>query len=160
MPPCTETKILLSGEIHTYSCELIYYSTDFGILKYIIPRYYDLNGVKLTPGDITYSLYWPSRPYTLYIWQLNDGKDLAYYFNIADKISLQPTEFVWRDLVVDILIDLKKNIHIIDEDELPPDLSPELSRYIESTKALIIRELNNILRESRTLLCKLSHVKL
>ncbi|HUL00690.1 MAG TPA: DUF402 domain-containing protein [Nitrospirota bacterium] len=152
--------MLLSGEVHTYSCELIYYSTDFGILKYIIKSNYDLNGVKLAPGDITYSLYWINRPYTLYIWQLNNGKDVAYYFNVADKISLKPSEFIWRDLVIDILIDPKRNVHIIDEDELPPDLNPELSHYIESTKALIIHDLNDILQEAGTLLDKLSHVRL
>jgi len=157
---CTEKKILLSGEIHNYSCELIHYSTDFGILKYIIKRNYDLRGVKLVPGDITYSLYWTSRPYTLYIWQLTGGKNVAYYFNIADSVLLRPTEFTWRDLVIDILIDSEKRIHILDEEELPADPGEQLSCYIESAKALIIRDHNDIINEATAALYALSNVKI
>ena len=55
---CIEKKILLSGDVHTYSCELLHYENGFGILRYIIDREYDVHGVKLSPGDETIALYW------------------------------------------------------------------------------------------------------
>jgi hypothetical protein len=143
-----EKKILLSGEVRTYFCEPVLFSKDFGILKYLIDRSYDINGTKLCPGDITYALYWTDRPYTLYIWHLNQGKDKAYYFNIADRIVLKPTEFIWRDLVVDIIVDPGGNVHTLDENELPHDLDVDLSRYIQSAKALILREYREIIHEA------------
>jgi hypothetical protein len=147
-----EKKILLSGEVQTFSCEMVHFAKDFGILKYIINRNYDISGVQLRPGDITFALYWTDRPYTLYIWHLNQQKDTAYYFNIADKISLQPTEFIWRDLAVDILVDVQRNVHVLDEDELPVDLSPELSGYIRMAREHILTHFRNIIQEANTLM--------
>lgn len=172
MPLCTEKKILLSGEVLTFSCELIHFAKDFGILKYVIDRSYDISGVHLRPGDITTALYWIDRPYTLYIWHVNQKKDTAYYFNIADQISLQPQEFSWRDLVVDVLIhprpylppcqggverglDTDSAVHVLDENELPADLNPELTNYIQSAKSLILRDYRNIIHEADATLRKL-----
>jgi len=98
------------------------------VLKYIIRRNNDIDGLKLSPGDITYGFYWTDRPYTLYVWIVNQGKDRAYYFNIADRILLQPAEFIWRDLAIGILIDPDLLVHMLDEDELPADLDPQLSQ--------------------------------
>ena len=147
-----EKKILLSGEVRTYSCELVHFAKDFGILKYVIIRDYDISGVKLRPGDITFALYWTDRPYTLYIWHLNPQKDTAYYFNIADRITIQPTEFIWRDLVVDILVDTQRDVHVLDEDELPSDLSPELADYIRMAREHILTHFRNIIQEADTLI--------
>lgn len=174
MPLCTEKKNLLSGEVKRFSCELVHLNEEqnFGILRYVIDQSYDISGVKLRPGDITLALYWADRPYTLYIWYLNKGAEVAYYFNIADQISLQPTEFAWRDLVLDILIhprpclppcqggterglDMDSVVHVLDEHELPLDLSPEVASYIQSTKELILRDYNRIIQEADATLRKL-----
>lgn len=173
MPLCTEKKTLLSGEIKRFSCELVHLNEEqsFGILRYVIDQSYDISGVKLRPGDITLALYWTDRPYTLYIWYINKGQDKAYYFNIADQISLQPQEFAWRDLVVDILIhprpclhpcqggierglDMDSVVYVLDEDELPADLSAELASYIQSTKNLILREYHAMLKDADALVEK------
>jgi hypothetical protein len=104
MSLCIETKRTLSGETKTYRCELLHFGSGFGVLRYVIDREYDVYGVELAPGDKTIALYWEDRPYTLYIWRRRTAKTPVYYFNIADRISLTPQEFIWRDLVVDILI--------------------------------------------------------
>ena len=155
MPLCTEKKILFSGEVLTFPCELVHLDNGMGVLKYVIDRSYDISGIKLLPGDITIALYWIDRPYTLYIWRLNQGKDTAYYFNIADRISLQPQEFIWRDLVVDVLVDTQKKVHVLDENELPVNLIPELAHYIQSAKSLILREHHEIIREADAAIKKL-----
>jgi len=155
MPLCTEKKILLSGKVKTYACELAHLDKGFGVLKYTIDQRYDVGPIKLQPGDTTIALYWSDRPYTLYVWQMNNGRDRAYYFNIADQVSLQPKEFIWRDLVVDVLVDPQGSLHVLDEHELPADLDPDLSRYIQSAKALIIRDYRKIIHEADATLRKL-----
>jgi hypothetical protein len=155
MPLCTEKKTLLSGEVKTFACELVHLQDGFGVLRYVIDQSYDISGVKLRPGDITIALYWTDRPYTLYLWYVNEGNAVAYYFNIADRISLTPQAFSWRDLVVDVLIDPQQNVHVLDEHELPVDLSPELTISIQSTKELILRDYSRIIQEADATLHKL-----
>ena len=152
MPPCIETKILLSGEIQRYECDLIYLDDRFGILKYTVDREYHIDTVTLYPGDVTYAVYWADRPYTLYTWRLDRREGALYYFNIADRISIMPKEFTWRDLVVDILVDGARDVHVLDEDELPLTLSPGLLRYIESAKVRILNIYEKVVFEAETLL--------
>jgi hypothetical protein len=150
-----EKKILLTGEVQTFLCELLHLDDSVGVLRYVVNRSYEISGIKLLPVDITIALYWIDRPYTLYIWRLNQGKDTVYYFNIADRISLQPQEFIWRDLVVDVLVDTQKNVYVLDENELPVDLGQELARYIQSAIALLVREHRRVIHEADAIVSKL-----
>ena len=148
---CIEKKTLLSGEVHAYSCELLHYESGSGILRYVIDREYDIHGVKLSPGDETIALYWEGRPYTLYVWRGRAVQDTAYYFNIADRISLTPREFIWRDLAVDILVD-GRGVHVLDEHELPAALDADLGRYINEAKAHILVHCRDIIQETSGLI--------
>ncbi len=152
MQSCLEIKHTLSGGTQIYSCELLEYKPGFGVLRYVIDRKYDVAGYNLLPGDITFGLYWEDRPYTLYVWDLTRISTRLYYFNVADTVSLRPREFVWRDLTVDILIDTRGRISILDEQELPPDLSQELSEYIRRAVDLVIGEHRYIVREAEELI--------
>jgi len=147
MPPCLEIKLTLSDETKTYDCELLHYESGLGILRYVIDRAYDVHGVKLSPGDETIALYWEDRPYTLYVWRRQAAQDTAYYFNIADRISLTPQEFLWRDLAVDILVD-QAGVHVLDEHELPADLDDELGRSIQKTKEHLVESHRAIIAEA------------
>jgi len=153
MSICIEKKVALSGNTYSFECELLFLNNKLGILKYVIDRSYDIQTVKLRPNDITYALYWTDRPYTLYVWHFLDSKT-AYYFNIADSISLQPTAFVWRDLAIDILVDAEGQVHILDEDELPADLSCELSASIRTAKAFILQNYSELIKEANSLLAR------
>ncbi len=156
MQLCTEKKLTLAGAEKLFECELKHLSNGFGVLKYVIQRNNVISGIKISPGDITYGLYWTDRPYTLYVWIVNRGKDRAYYFNIADRVSLHPNEFIWRDLVIDIVIDPGQRVHTLDRDELPADLDPDLSRYIQNTEALILRNYPAIIREAEDIVRTIS----
>jgi hypothetical protein len=145
---CRETKILLTGAVHEYACELLHLDDNFGILRYVIDKEYDVDGIRLSPNDITYALYWTDRPYTLYVWHLSGSADIVYYFNIADRVSLQPREFTWRDLAVDIVIDSAGTPRVLDEDELPGDLPPELHRYIQAATAHLLVYFPDVIGEA------------
>lgn len=150
MPFCLETKLTLSGEIQTYSCELLHYEAGFGVLRYVIDREYDVHGVKLSPRDETIALYWEDRPYTLYIWRRKSMSGPVHYFNIADRISLSPQEFVWRDLAVDVLVD-ERGVHVLDVNELPSGIDPSLLLFIRSATAQILADHQAIIRTADAL---------
>lgn len=148
---CRETKITLSGEINTYPCELVSLNNGFGVLRYVIDRAYDVHGVELAPGDETIALYWEDRPYTVYIWHRRTAETPVYYFNIADRISLTPQKFIWRDLAVDILVD-GRGVHVLDEHELPAHLDADLGRYIKEAQAHILDHYEDIIQKVQMLL--------
>jgi len=150
MSLCIEHKHLLDGQVKTYACDLVHFEPGFGILKYVIDREYDIHGHRLTPGDVTRALYWEDRPYTLYIWSLGSGTVL-HYFNIADRISLSPTDFRWRDLVIDILID-NEGPHVLDAHELLQGLPPDLNAFIHRAQEQVLSNYRATIDESSRLL--------
>ncbi len=152
MPTCLEKKLLLSGELRTYPCELVSLEDGVGILRYVIDQEYDVAGLRLSPGDVTLAVYWESRPYTLYIWVRSRQRDRAHYFNISDSVTLWPDEFVWRDLVVDILVDPEGMVSVLDENELPPDLPPDLVAYIEEARNDVLVHFRDIIKQAEGLL--------
>ena len=147
MPLCIETKLTLSCEKKTYRCELLHFGSGFGVLRYVIDREYDVHGIVLAPGDETIALYWEDRPYTLYIWRRRTAEIPVYYFNIADRISLTPQEFIWRDLAVDVLVD-SRGVHVLDEDELPSGLDAGLLHSIREAQAHILSDYPRIIKEA------------
>ncbi len=148
MTACLERKQTLSGKEQIFACDLVRYEPGFGILRHVIDREYDIGGTGLLPGDVTWGLFWEDRPYTLYIWNLEREGGRIHYFNVADSVTLSPEEFVWRDLAVDVLIDAAGDVQILDEHELPPGLSPDLSEYIARTKQHILSRFREILVET------------
>lgn len=152
MTPCLEKKLTLSGDVQTYSCELVSLRDGVGILRYVIDREYDVAGYRLAPGDVTLAVYWEGRPYTLYVWFRKGRRDRAWYFNIADSVALAPREFTWRDLAVDILVDGSGGVQVLDEHELPPDLEPDLAGYIAAARDHVLAHCGDILKEAEGLL--------
>ncbi len=154
MTTCLEQKHLLSGDVHTYVCELVHYEPGFGVLKYVIDREYDIAGHRLLSGDVTLALYWENRPYTLYLWNLRRGGRL-HYFNIADRVSLSPELFSWRDLVIDVLVDPSGMAQVLDSHELPSDLDRDLQRHIQDAQKLILAYRQTITSQAADILRRL-----
>ena len=152
MTPCLEKKITLAGATKTYHCELVSLKNGIGVLRYVIEQSYNVAGFLLAPGDETLAVFWEDRPYTLYIWKRRKQRDRAYYFNIADTVTLQHREFRWRDLAVDVLVAQDGTVKVLDEHELPPDLSRELLEYIMKAKEAVLRGYREIIKEAELLI--------
>jgi len=151
MNKCLEIKNLLAGGKRIFECELVYTDYQFGILKYVLDKSYTVSNLKLPKGAITYAFYWVDRPYTLYKWY-NGRKNLANYFNIADRITLSDNKFEWRDLTVDILISPKGIVEVLDEDEISDDTDLEIKEYIYQNKEYILRKYSQIILETDKIL--------
>ncbi len=152
MTICREIKQSITGDIKVYSCELIRYEPGFGLLRYVVDREYDIQGYRLQAGDVTRGLYWEGRPYTLYAWDLEQRGGRLFYFNVADRVALAPAEFFWRDLVLDVLVDAKGGVSVLDEHELPEDLDRNVASYISSAVDLITRQYREIIKETDDLI--------
>jgi predicted RNA-binding protein associated with RNAse of E/G family len=106
------------------------------------------------------------RPYNLYWWLDEKGGTVAYYFNLADSVSLSAQEFIWRDLVVDILVvpvsqggAAQDQIRVVDEDEIPGGLDRGLRAYIEAAKRQVLRDYPAIVAEVTATLSRSVHVR-
>ena len=152
MKSCNERKKYLLGDEIVYPCELIALRDEFGILKYLVDRQHKVGSLIIPPDTISYALYWTDRPYVLYSWFNRDGQVIGHYFNVADSVSLLAYEFSWRDLIVDILILPAGQIEILDEDEIPASLDPEMKKHIESVKQLLLQNHQTIIDETSGIL--------
>lgn len=147
-----ETKRYLSGGEIVFECELVALEDRFGILKYVLKRRWQVHGLTLHPGAVTYAFYWVDRPYNLYWWLDGNGETLGHYFNLADSLELSPREFVWRDLVIDGLVLPGGGMQLIDEEELPEPLEGDLQAYIQAGTRLLLRDYRAIIAEVAALL--------
>ena len=149
---CKEKKRFLSGMEVTYNCELVTLCDQFGILKYVVDRPYQVGSLTLEPDTVSYGFYWPDRPYILYKWFNGNGHAVGDYFSLADSVVLSAQEFSWRDLAVDILALPTGQIEVLDEDEIPESLDEELRTSIESGKQMVLRKYRAVVVETSKML--------
>ena len=81
-----------------------------------------------------------SRPYNAYHWVDDKRRTLALYFNICDRTRISTSQIAWRDLTVDVLVTPDLRCRVLDEDELPDDLDPELLGQINATRDYLCAE--------------------
>lgn len=138
LPPCVEIKSKLDGSEQRFACELVTLDRSLGILRYVIDRAREVAGIGLSPGCLTYAVYWADRPYNAYWWVNRDGRSLGFYFNVADSVSLTREAFRWRDLSLDVLVRPDGSAEVLDEIELPTDLPPALLAYVRAARDAIL----------------------
>ncbi len=147
---CKEVKRLLTGGEVIYRCELIHVEEGFGILKYVFNKEFKIEDIIIHPGTVSYGFYWMDKPYNLYMWF--DKNITVYYFNIADSLYLSREEFVWRDLIVDVLVLPNGFVKVLDEEEIPSSIDKSLKNYIKSGKNKVLQDYKTIIQEARKIL--------
>ena len=144
-----EIKTTLSGRVDRFVCDVAERSDERVVLIYRIggPGR-EVHGVWLPAGTVTVGYFWPARPFNLYHWIGPDGATLAYYFNVGDVVRYERHELEWLDLAVDVLATPGGRVEVLDEDELPPDLDPDVRRYVEQTRDHVLRDLPALMQEA------------
>ncbi len=101
------------------------------MLRYLIrdERALDGTGLVLPAGTLTIAHYWVDRPYNVYHW-IDRGRTLAYYCNVSEETVIRDDLVEYLDLTVDVLIDPAGSVLVLDEDDLPADLSSGRRRTI------------------------------
>lgn len=154
MAYCTEIKKTLLGQSKTYECELVTLQKHYGILKYEVDIDWIIAEYLIPKGSKTLAFYWPDRNYNLYWFKDPNDNTLFYYFNIGDNIELSLKEFKWRDLTIDLIVNTKGTIHVMDEEELPEDISEELLIKIQMTIKYLFEDYQSVIEEAKELLEK------
>ncbi|MHB1133257.1 MAG: DUF402 domain-containing protein [Chloroflexota bacterium] len=147
MTQILEIKHTLAGARREFWCELCELTTEHAVILFRLRRDVDLAGVLMPAGTLSFGHYWTDRHYNVYHWLLPDGTTRAYYVNLADNTDLREDAVEWRDLVVDVLLTPDGSARVLDEDELPADLAPEISATIVGTVAHILANRQAIVAE-------------
>ncbi|TQV71351.1 DUF402 domain-containing protein [Exilibacterium tricleocarpae] len=134
----TEIKQTLLGARHEFECDLLECCDGGAAVLYRLPKDNLLHGVALSKGDLSIGYFWEARAYNVYHFLSVDGQTRAFYINISDRTRISARCIVWRDLVVDILIDAEGNCRVLDEDELPCDPQPQIAATIAAARADIV----------------------
>ena len=144
-----ERKLLLDGSVTEFVCErLVVEPPEHAVLRYVVDRPWPIadSGLVVPPGALTVGHYWQDRPYNVYHWLLA-GTTLALYANVADRTVIRPDVVEFRDLAVDVLIRPSTPIAVLDEDEVPADLSARDRETIERALALLLGDPDALVEE-------------
>jgi len=134
-----EIKETLNNIEHIFNCKIIDRKEDQIVVLYQLEEEVIVSDIVLPKGTFSYGYFWANRPYNIYHFIDPEGRALAYYFNIADQTKIEEAQVSWRDLVVDVLVDSGCKTRILDENELPSDLTTELARYIAHSCECIVK---------------------
>ena len=143
----TEIKTTLAGERKEFACELLHRAPGEVVVIYRMPRDVQLEDLLLRQGTLSLGYFWEDRPYIAYHW-IDAGLDsVALYFNISDRTRVSAGTVAWRDLTVDVLITPDGRCRVLDENELPADLDPELRAWIAAARDDLCRDPLSLLNE-------------
>jgi predicted RNA-binding protein associated with RNAse of E/G family len=154
----TEVKTTLAGERQRFECERIHYTAGETVVLYRMPADHQLEDLLLPKGSLSLGYFWEARAYNAYHWVDDNRHTLALYFNICDNTHISQEQVAWRDLAVDVLITPDLRCRVLDEDELPDDLEPDLLARINTTRDALCADPTRLLQQfesrSRTLLAE------
>lgn len=136
-----EVKHTLDGEQRTYPSTLLDAGEGFAAILYVLPESARVDDLDLPAGTATVAYYWADRPYNLYHWVDPAGRTLAFYFNLARATAITPGQIEWWDLAADVLVTPDGRVRVLDEDEVPVEVEPEVAR----ARAALERDLPDLL---------------
>ena len=137
--PVVEIKHRLAGGEKRFDCLRLEGSSRHAVLLWIAPEPMQVHGVDLPAGTVSFGHFWTDRFYNVYHWLDADRRTtIGFYFNIADRTRIAEAELEWRDLVVDVLATPAGRLELLDEDELPAVIEPEIAAHIAAGKAAIL----------------------
>jgi predicted RNA-binding protein associated with RNAse of E/G family len=119
----TERKRKLDGRILEYRCQVVSWTPRAAVLLYRPGQEVDLAGLRLPADVLSYGLYWVDRPFNIYHWVDRDGRTLACYCNVSTDTHIGQHRVEWLDLELDVLVTPDGAVRVLDEDEVPANLS-------------------------------------
>ena len=145
--PIIERKTRFDGSVQEFACRILALEPGKrAVIRYDLDRDWHVGGMVFPKGGYTAGHFWTDRPYNVYHW-LNDGRTLAYYFNVGLVDEISETHVAWRDLIIDVLVKPDGAIDILDEDEVPPDLPAEHRRTIAQALEQIVTNPRRLVKE-------------
>lgn len=146
-PPIVEVKRRLDGSETRFACEAALVEPGRrAVLVYVLDRAWELPGLTLHPGMTTFGHFWVDRPYNVYHW-LQAERTVGHYFNVGRCEEITAERVLWTDYAVDVLETPDGRTRVLDEDELGPEVAPEIRELVEATRARILSSIAALTRD-------------
>jgi hypothetical protein len=133
-----EIKRTLAGVEKRFDCRWLAGDAHHAVVLWIAPTSMHVHGIELPAGTISFGHFWTDRYYNVYHWVDPGGHTVGFYFNLADQTRILEATLEWRDLVLDVLATPAGRLDVLDEEELPALVDPEVAAHIAEGKAAIL----------------------
>jgi len=101
-----------------YECELLERLPDGAILKYVNDRPGRVAGVFFDTGSVTYALYRAHAGHVLWKMVAPSGRLKGHLFHISRDLKVGADRLEYQDLLLDLWVDPKGDITVLDRDEV------------------------------------------
>lgn len=147
LTPILEVKQTLAGTEKRFECLKLAGDQRHVVVLWVAREPMHVHGVDLPAGTVSFGHFWTERFYNVYHWVDAGQRTVGLYFNIADQTRIAATELRWRDLVLDVLATPDGRLDLLDEDELPSLLAPDVADHLAAGKAAILDAPQVVIRE-------------
>ncbi|MGV2912208.1 DUF402 domain-containing protein [Bacillus safensis] len=138
-----ERKIKYDQKVVEHTCQLLDAKEQQAVLFHKIEEPFTMRageGAQTIPkGSYTTAYYWKDRPYNIYFWRDDQGKELGSYLNMVGDTQFNGQLVMFEDLIIDLLVLPNGDVFVLDEDELPESLADfehgTVRRALESVTA-------------------------
>lgn len=113
-----EIKRHLNKPDQSYLCDLLRRGRDYIIIKYINEQPGSVGPVTFDTGSITYAYYQDGKGYV--VWKMMNPHNVleGYLFHICCDLQVREDRVAYLDLLLDVWIDPRGQIKILDRDEV------------------------------------------
>jgi predicted RNA-binding protein associated with RNAse of E/G family len=113
-----EIKKHVNKPAETYRCDLLKRGDNYVIIKYVNEQPGRVGSVTFDTGSTTYAYYRNGMEYV--VWKMVDPFQVleGYLFHICRDLQVRTDRVVYLDLLLDVWIDARGRIKILDRDEV------------------------------------------
>ncbi|MGM0970924.1 MAG: DUF402 domain-containing protein [Bacillota bacterium] len=148
-----ERKIKYDQKVVEHTCQLLDVQGQQAVLFHKIEDTFTMRAgdgsLTIPKGSYTTAYYWKDRPYNIYFWRDDQGKELGSYFNIVGNTWFNGQLVMFEDLIVDLLVLPNGDFFVLDEDELPESLADFEQGSVRRALEGVMASLESILDQVR-----------
>ncbi|MHB1909027.1 MAG: DUF402 domain-containing protein [Nitrososphaerales archaeon] len=151
-----EIKNTYFGEKKEFNCTLVSKTKDELVIIFQISEAMRFLETNFPSRSKSFGYYWKEKNYNIYHWKDINGTTLLFYFNISKNTQILEDSVTWQDLIVDLVVYPDGKKVVLDQEEIPNDMSKEDKLIVEKTLKEIFENASSITREIESKTTELS----
>ncbi|WP_196769452.1 DUF402 domain-containing protein [Bacillus safensis] len=148
-----ERKIKYDQKVVEHTCQLLDAQGQQAVLFHKIEDPFTMRAgagfLTIPKGSYTTAYYWKDRPYNIYFWRDDQGKELGSYLNMVGDTQFNGQLVMFEDLIIDLLVLPTGDVFVLDEDELPESLTDFENGAVRRALEGVTASLESILDQVR-----------
>ncbi len=113
-----EIKRHLNKPTEQYDCEVLRWSRDHVVLRYVTDREVTFSGIVIRAGSETIAHYWPGRDYILWRFRGPDHAAVGHLLHLIEDLRVAPGRLEYCDMILDLWVPSSGEPRVLDEKEL------------------------------------------